>query len=186
MDKCIAASAVRTVTGCEAIWGQSNRGCYVHTREVVRGNGVDRHSCWVMSRPMLPTIPPTITSAIPNTLFPTESTCAAEWEKSTGCGSDLGKDQCCPGLVCHSYQWWKCVKEENKLCAGPNTLARECGSTWTGDALSCCPDFICDFETKECVSPDVRHRSPATYSTTVSNLPTSAPTLPFNYSSVVM
>jgi len=48
LDKCIAASAVRKVTGCEAIWGQGNRGCYIHTREVARGNNVDRHSCWVL------------------------------------------------------------------------------------------------------------------------------------------
>jgi len=34
-------------TGCEAIFGQSNRGCYVHTQEVARGNGRDNHSCWI-------------------------------------------------------------------------------------------------------------------------------------------
>jgi len=48
VDKCIAASAVRRVTGCEAIWGQSNRGCYIHTEPIARGNGQDRHSCWVL------------------------------------------------------------------------------------------------------------------------------------------
>jgi len=34
-------------TGCEIIWDQSNRGCYRHTREIDRGNGVARHYCWV-------------------------------------------------------------------------------------------------------------------------------------------
>ena len=33
-------------TGCEVIWGQGNRGCYVHTQEVARGNDVPRHLCY--------------------------------------------------------------------------------------------------------------------------------------------
>ena len=37
-------------TGCEVIWGQGNRGCYVHKAEIARGNGGDRHYCWVFSR----------------------------------------------------------------------------------------------------------------------------------------
>ena len=36
-------------TGCEVIWNQENRGCYVHTQEIDRGNGVDNHYCWVFS-----------------------------------------------------------------------------------------------------------------------------------------
>merc|ERR1711862_85986 len=36
-------------TGCEVIWDQGNRGCYVHTAEVERGNGVARHQCWIFS-----------------------------------------------------------------------------------------------------------------------------------------
>ena len=48
VEKCIAASAARRVTGCRAIWGQNNRGCYIHTKPIARGNGVDRHSCWVL------------------------------------------------------------------------------------------------------------------------------------------
>ena len=34
-------------TGCEMIWDQYNRGCYVHTGEVARGNGRNRHSCYI-------------------------------------------------------------------------------------------------------------------------------------------
>ena len=34
-------------TGCEMIWNQSNRGCYVHTQPIARGNGAGRHSCYV-------------------------------------------------------------------------------------------------------------------------------------------
>ena len=37
-------------TGCEVIWHQGNRGCYVHTKTVDRGNGVDRHMCWIFSK----------------------------------------------------------------------------------------------------------------------------------------
>jgi len=48
VQKCIDASAVRKTTGCEAIWHQGNRGCYLHTQDVSRGNGVDRHSCWIL------------------------------------------------------------------------------------------------------------------------------------------
>ena len=34
------------VTGCETIWNQGNRGCYVHTSNaIVRGNGVKNHYC---------------------------------------------------------------------------------------------------------------------------------------------
>merc|ERR1712028_44333 len=32
-------------TGCEMIWDQSNRGCYVHTEHVNYANNVDKHKC---------------------------------------------------------------------------------------------------------------------------------------------
>ena len=41
---------INGATGCEAIWNQDNRGCYAHTYEVARGNGVDNHVCWVFSK----------------------------------------------------------------------------------------------------------------------------------------
>ena len=37
-------------TGCEVIWGRYNRGCYVHTQEIAKGNGVRKHACWVFSK----------------------------------------------------------------------------------------------------------------------------------------
>merc|ERR1711881_806347 len=37
-------------TGCEAIWDQGNRGCYVHTADVNRGNKAARHACWSFKR----------------------------------------------------------------------------------------------------------------------------------------
>ena len=37
-------------TGCEVIWDQSNRGCYIHTQSIARGNNRDRHNCWVFSK----------------------------------------------------------------------------------------------------------------------------------------
>lgn len=36
-------------TGCEVIWDQDNKGCYVHTEEVAFGNGVDNHLCLVFA-----------------------------------------------------------------------------------------------------------------------------------------
>lgn len=48
VQKCIQASTARKTTGCEAIWHQGNRGCYLHTKDVARANGVDRHSCWLL------------------------------------------------------------------------------------------------------------------------------------------
>jgi len=37
-------------TGCEVIWGQGNRGCYIHTKAVAKGNGRDKHYCWIFSK----------------------------------------------------------------------------------------------------------------------------------------
>ena len=37
-------------TGCEEIWNQGNRGCYVHTSVVSRGNGVRNHACWILNK----------------------------------------------------------------------------------------------------------------------------------------
>ena len=39
-------------TGCEIVWGQARRGCYVHTMEVKRGSGAQKgyqHMCWIFS-----------------------------------------------------------------------------------------------------------------------------------------
>ena len=56
-------------TGCEVIWHQGNRGCYVHTKTVARGNGVGRHMCWVFSKceavTARPTLPPGIIFIVP-------------------------------------------------------------------------------------------------------------------------
>ena len=57
---------------------------------------------------------PTSTNSLTATYSPTVTfspiTCAAENEKSTGCGSKKGKSMCCPGLVCHEIQYWRCVR----------------------------------------------------------------------------
>jgi len=37
-------------TGCEVIWSQGNRGCYIHMAEITRGNDRSRHYCWVFSK----------------------------------------------------------------------------------------------------------------------------------------
>ena len=50
-EKCLElCRAEDGATGCEVIWDQENRGCYAHTDEIDRGNGVDRHGCWVFSK----------------------------------------------------------------------------------------------------------------------------------------
>ena len=49
LDTCLAYPGA---TGCEVIWHQSNRGCYVHTQSISRGNGVRRHTCWIFSKCM--------------------------------------------------------------------------------------------------------------------------------------
>ena len=41
-------------TGCEVIWDRSSRGCYVHTQDVARGNGLDNYQCWVFSSCIIP------------------------------------------------------------------------------------------------------------------------------------
>jgi len=48
---CLArCQATSGATGCEVIWNQGNRGCYVHTRSVDRGNNVGNHACWIFSK----------------------------------------------------------------------------------------------------------------------------------------
>merc|ERR1712072_349175 len=42
--------ARKGATGCEVIWHQGNRGCYIHTKPIARGNRVARHMCWVFSK----------------------------------------------------------------------------------------------------------------------------------------
>jgi len=49
---CMKACAARpNATGCEVIWSQGNRGCYIHTQAITEGNGVDRHLCAIFKRP---------------------------------------------------------------------------------------------------------------------------------------
>ena len=47
LERCHSESGA---TGCEVIWNQGNRGCYVHTQEIARGNGVNNHQCWIFSK----------------------------------------------------------------------------------------------------------------------------------------
>ena len=50
-EKCLShCHARKGATGCEVIWDQGNRGCYVHTRTVAKGNNVQKHFCWVFSK----------------------------------------------------------------------------------------------------------------------------------------
>ena len=45
LKRCLSYS---TATGCEIIWDQTNRGCYLHTDHVARGSGYIRHGCWII------------------------------------------------------------------------------------------------------------------------------------------
>jgi len=71
------------------------------------------------------------------------SLCAIENEKSLACNSKKGKDVCCPGLVCHHYQYWRCVDEENIHCSGLHAAAQECGG-WKNSSPFCCDGLVCD------------------------------------------
>jgi len=47
-DQCISLCIDYVIyTGCEVIHNQGNKGCYVHTDEVARGNSVGNHWCWI-------------------------------------------------------------------------------------------------------------------------------------------
>ena len=47
LQQCIA---YRGATGCEVIYNTANQGCYVHTRNIARGNNVANHNCWVFTK----------------------------------------------------------------------------------------------------------------------------------------
>jgi len=78
-------------------------------------------------------------------------TCATENKRSRYCGAKGGKDLCCSELVCHEYQRWRCVKEDNKECSGEDTYSMECGSKYLGASPTCCDGLVC--KDKKCVSP---------------------------------
>ena len=44
LHSCLSYTKAK-VTGCEYIWKQSNRGCYIHTLSIVKGNGLANHKC---------------------------------------------------------------------------------------------------------------------------------------------
>ena len=39
--------------------------------------------------------------------------CGVEHTRSLECSGNGGPDKCCPGLVCHEYQTWRCVTGKN-------------------------------------------------------------------------
>lgn len=47
LRKCAAAPLW---TGCEMIWQRGDKGCYVHTNPVSRGNGGGDYYCWIRSK----------------------------------------------------------------------------------------------------------------------------------------
>jgi hypothetical protein len=53
-----ACQAYTAATGCEVVWDLGNRGCYIHTKEIAKGNSV--------ARPTPPGIPsPTLLTGLP-------------------------------------------------------------------------------------------------------------------------
>jgi len=110
-----------------------------------------------------------------------ESNCAVDGGISYGCGASrknpFGKDNCCPGLVCHGRYSWRCVKEENKFCAGPTTFSKQCGSRWRLAVAHCCDGLVCgdkEYE-RRCVKPTTDTPTDAP-----SDAPTDEPTAPPN------
>ena len=50
-DECLKNCRDRIdAKGCEVVWDQGNKGCYIHTNTVAKGNNAPRHSCWVFSK----------------------------------------------------------------------------------------------------------------------------------------
>merc|ERR1712151_265800 len=80
--------------------------------------------------------------------------CGKEGKRSLECSGNGGPDKCCPGLVCHRYQTWRCVKDEKKECSDEGTYATECGSSYEEASLSCCTGLVCGTDAMEmkCVS----------------------------------
>ena len=50
MCACYESEKGTPITGCEMIWNQGNRGCYVHTKEITRGNNRGQHSCYIIEK----------------------------------------------------------------------------------------------------------------------------------------
>jgi len=81
--------------------------------------------------------------------------CAVEGERSLDCGSSYphASQSCCEGLVCHDKHTWKCVKEENKSCAGADTISHQCnpGTKYPLAPKECCEGLECIGD--QCVEP---------------------------------
>jgi len=104
------------------------------------------------------TTAPTPAPSYLHSTSPTEIACSGENQRSKSCGGHFGEDECCPGLVCHYYQSWRCVTQENKFCATEGAMARKCGARWKAAPRKCCDDFVCDFKVKRCKLRDDRRR----------------------------
>merc|ERR1712129_87942 len=74
---------------------------------------------------------PTLTLKTASPTFPPTKgkACVKANKYSKSCGTKMGSENCCNGLVCNIY-YKKCVKEQFKLCAGPNSFSKQCGSRW--------------------------------------------------------
>jgi len=70
------------------------------------------------------------------------------------CGAKGGKSLCCPGLVCHAYQFWRCVKDEYKTCSGLNACSSQCESKYKLAAPECCSGLVCN-DNKKCTTSAV-------------------------------
>ena len=50
MDCLKQCYALPGATGCEVIWDQDDRGCYVHKNAIAKENNAAKHGCWVFSK----------------------------------------------------------------------------------------------------------------------------------------
>jgi len=110
-----------------------------------------------------PTIESTDSPTIESTDSPTIEACPAGFgqvnKRARECYTRMfpnrkgGPELCCPGLVCHNHQWWRCVEAKYQSCSGPGTFAKECGSQWPHASDKCCTGLGLVCKNRKCVLP---------------------------------
>merc|ERR1719203_508117 len=163
------------LTGCEAIWGQSsNNGCYMHTKQIARGDGTNKYPCWITvtedADPFKPyelgfcqnSANKEATDTKDKTLLGTEETsyacmknCIKEYEKVeikksiSGCEYDENVKSC----YLYNKIHWKATKggyggyDNAKKCW---IKASYCVADSDCNDKDQCTIDTCDAETKEC------------------------------------
>jgi len=110
-------------TGCEVIWDQGNRGCYIMTDVIDHGNQVDRHLCWLFNEKYdystclltdeidTPPPPPTPTSSIDSTTATTTTTTTKKKKCTSNKDCDENGTRCYEVIKDYYFQ-----KDGTELC----------------------------------------------------------------------